>query len=128
MRVEQRETRRALVLSFQNNGGVTQPEFSVLLTFPLALGAMIEGIPSVRQEEKYDRFAFDIAEPLADRARMSGPTVHLNGDPSAAPPESHIFFRVKAGDSQFTTSIKIEDVFGADADDQVDASPSTVGA
>jgi serine/threonine protein kinase len=111
--VEQRESHKALVLSFQNNSGATQPaSFSVLLLFPLALGAVIEGTPSVEQEEKYDRFTFDISLPLADRATMSGPIVHLSGDASAAPPESHIFSCVKAGDSQFTTSIKIEDVLG----------------
>jgi len=38
--------------------------------------------------------------------------VHLAGDPSTAPPDSHIFFQVKAGDSQFTMSIKTTEVLG----------------
>lgn len=109
MKVE-RETRRTLALSFQNNSGVTQAAFSVLLLFPLALKASIDGIPSTEQEEKYDRFTFDITTAIPDRGLMAGPTVHVAGDPSAAPADSHIFFQVNAGDSQVTTSIKVAEI------------------
>ena len=110
--VDVAEERRVLALSFQNNSGVAQPTFAVLLLFPLAVRAGIDGIPSTRQEEKYDRFTFDITTPLADRGTTAGPVVHLAGDPSTAPPDSHIFFQVKAGDSQFTMSIKTTEVLG----------------
>lgn len=112
VRVDIAQERRALNLSFQNNSGVAQSAFAVLLLFPLAAGARIHGIPSTRQEEKYDRFTFDITTPLADRGTTAGPVVQLAGDPSTAPPDSHIFFQVKASDSQFTISIKIAEVLG----------------
>jgi hypothetical protein len=85
VRNERQQTRKSIALSFQNNSGVSLPQFSVLLLFPLALCATIEGIPSVAQEGKYDRFTFDVAVPLADRATISGPIIHLSGDPGAAP-------------------------------------------
>jgi hypothetical protein len=72
-------------------------------------------LSSTRQEEKYDRFTFDIASPLPDRETTAGPVVHLAGDSNTAPPAGHIFFQLKAGDSQFTMSIKITEVF-AEAD------------
>ena len=106
------QERSALALSFQNNSGVTQTAFSVLLLFPLALRASIEGIPSTEQEEKYNRFTFDITTPFPDRATMDGPIVRLAGDPTAAPADSHIFFQIKAGDSQFTMSIRVTEVLG----------------
>lgn len=108
--VTHEQERCALALSFQNNSGITHTAFSVLLLFPLALRASIGGIPSSEQEEKYNRFTFDITTPLPDRATMDGPIVLLAGDPTSAPADSHIFFQIKAGDSQFTMSIKVTEV------------------
>lgn len=103
---------RRLALRFQNNSGVTQPQFDVLLLFPLALKPTIDSISSTQQEEKYDRFSFTVTTPLQHRATVEGPVVHVAGDPTDAPAESHIFFQLKVGDSQYTRSIKVEEVFG----------------
>lgn len=110
----ERETRRTLALSFQNNSGVTQAAFSVILLFPLGLQASIDGILSTEQEEKYDRFTFDVTTAIPDRGLTAGPIVHLAGDPNTEPADSHIFFQVKAGDSEVTTSIKVAEILSTD--------------
>jgi hypothetical protein len=45
-------------------------------------------------------------------AQMDGPTVRLAGNATAAPVDSHIFFQIKAGDSQFPMSVKVTEMLG----------------
>ena len=108
------EGRHRLHLRFQNNSGIVQPATNLLVLVPIPLNAEIAGDRGEIQEEKYNRFVIDYPDlNLPDRGIAEGPTIELTVPP-AMPGDTHLFFRIVAGDSQVTKSPKLTDVVSQD--------------
>jgi hypothetical protein len=90
---------------------VQQKSFSLVVLVPLELCAAIDGVKPERQEGKYDRFEVAVTTTLADRATVDGPILKMHSVDVSAWGERHVFFRLASGDSVYTKSLKLTELF-----------------